>query len=102
VGTVEELSDYPPPGVEVRLIERFVQLKGKRILEIGCGDGRLTLQFAPLATDVIAIDPSGPDIEAARRAAAAAGITNVSFREASAEKLPVGGPFDVAVFSWSL
>jgi ubiquinone/menaquinone biosynthesis C-methylase UbiE len=103
MAAVEELSDYPPPGMEVRLIERFVQLKGKRILEVGCGDGRLTIQYAPEAASVVAIDPDPESISAARQAATDAGIRNVSFKVGLAERSRiVGGPFEVALFSWSL
>ena len=97
------LSDYPPPGVEVRLIERFGRLRGRRILEIGCGDGRLTRQLAPLASSVVAIEPDSARVALARRMTASEGIDNVSFRVGSAEHLRLGtGPFDVVLFSWSL
>jgi ubiquinone/menaquinone biosynthesis C-methylase UbiE len=97
------LSDYPPPGMEVRLIERYVGIKGRRILEIGCGDGRLTRQFAPLASSVVAIEPDPAKIALARRLAASEGISYVSFHVNSAERLRLrGGPFEVALFSWSL
>ena len=96
---IELPSDYPPAGVEVRLIERLVKLNGQRILEIGCGDGRLTRQYAPLASTVVAIEPDPARIREARRA----GRTNVSFRVGTAEGLRLGGgPFDIALFSWSL
>ena len=84
---VEPLSDYPPPGMEVRLIQRYVSLTGRRILEIGCGDGRLTRQLALLANHVVAIEPDPAKIALARRLAASDGITNVSFRVKSAERL---------------
>jgi ubiquinone/menaquinone biosynthesis C-methylase UbiE len=97
------LSDYPPPGMEVGLIERYVELKGRRILEIGCGDGRLTRQLAPLASSVVAIEPDPARIALARRLAASEGISNVTFRVNSAERLRLGrDPFEVALFSWSL
>ncbi len=100
---VEPLSDYPPPGVEVRLIQRFVKLKGRRILELGCGDGRLTRELAPLASAVVAVELDPAKIALARRTATSEGISNVSFRVGSAERLRLGGtPFDVALFSWSL
>lgn len=96
-------SDYPPDGMEVRLIQRFVKFKGRRVLEIGCGDGRLTRQFAPLASTVLAIEPDAAQIRLARRMAAAEGITNVSFRVGGAERMRFGGgAFDIALFSWSL
>jgi ubiquinone/menaquinone biosynthesis C-methylase UbiE len=89
--------------MEVRLIERYVDLKGRRILEIGCGDGRLTRQIAPLASSVVAIEPDSAEIALARRLAASEGVSNVSFRVGSAERLRRGGdPFEVALFSWSL
>jgi ubiquinone/menaquinone biosynthesis C-methylase UbiE len=89
--------------MEVRLIQRYVDLKGRRILEVGCGDGRLTRQFAHLASSVVAIEPDAARIALARRLAASEGISNVSFRVGSAERVRLSGdPFDVALFSWSL
>lgn len=100
----EELpSDYPPPGVEVRLIESFAKFKGRRVLEIGCGNGRLTLQYAALASSVVAIEPDAAKIALARRTAAAEDVQNVSFRVGAAEQLRAASdPFDIALFSWSL
>lgn len=99
----EELSDFPPTGMEMRLIQRFVELKGRRILELGCGDGRLSRQLAPLASNVVAVEPDPVRIALARRTANLEGIRNVSFRVGSAERLRAGGPpFDIALFSWSL
>ncbi len=96
-------SDYPPPGMEVRLIQRFVDLRGVRILELGCGDGRLTRQLAPLASAVVAVEPDRARVALARRTARSEGIDNVSFRVGPAERLRVdGAPFDMALFSWSL
>jgi ubiquinone/menaquinone biosynthesis C-methylase UbiE len=101
--TVHEYADYPPLGMELRLIERHADLTGRRILEIGCGRGRLTREFAGLASSVVAIDPDPARIADARRLKASEGMSNVSFRAASAERLRPGGePFEVALFSWSL
>jgi ubiquinone/menaquinone biosynthesis C-methylase UbiE len=103
VTRIDEYADYPRPGMEVRLFERYVDLKGRRILEIGCGGGRLTRQFAHLASSVVAIEPDPARIATARRLAASEGIRNVSFRVGSAESLRLRGePFEVALFSWSL
>ncbi len=97
------ISAYPPEGMEVRLIERFVRLSGQNILEVGCGDGRLTMQYAPKAATVVAIDPDPASIAEARRARASEGIRNVSFRVGAGERLHARGAlFDVALFSWSL
>jgi ubiquinone/menaquinone biosynthesis C-methylase UbiE len=89
--------------MEVRLLQRFADIKDRRVLEIGCGDGRLTRQLAPLASSVVAIEPDSAKIALGRRLAAEEGISNVSFRVGSAERLRLGGdPFEVALFSWSL
>ena len=99
----KELSAYPPDGFEVRLIERFVNLRRKRILEIGCGDGRLTFQYAPAAASVLAIDPDRLSIEDALWEQEHRRIDTIEFRVGSIERLEArGAPFDVALFSWSL
>ena len=100
---VELPSDYPPPGMEVRLIERFVDFKGKKVLEFGSGDGRLTGQYANRAAMVIAVEPDRARVALARRAAAQAKLTNITVRAGSAERVRLGGGgFDIALFSWSL
>ena len=38
-------------------IEEFIELNGKTLLEIGCGDGRLTALLAGKANAITAIDP---------------------------------------------
>ena len=98
-----DISAYPPDGTEVRLIERFTTLRGRRILEVGCGDGRLTFQYARTAGHVLAIDPDRPSIDEAVFQQHASGPSNIDFRVGSIERLPApGAPFDVALFSWSL
>jgi 2-polyprenyl-3-methyl-5-hydroxy-6-metoxy-1,4-benzoquinol methylase len=99
----KEISAYPPDGFELRLIERYVSLRHKRVLEIGCGDGRLTFQYAPQASSVLAIEPDRPSIDDAISRQAELGPGQIEFRNASIEELPErGAPFDVALFSWSL
>lgn len=89
--------------MEVRIIRRFVELKDRRILELGCGEGRLTCQYEPLASSVVAVEPDPAKVALARRVAAAERNNNVSFRVGVAVRLNVrDGPFDIALFSWSL
>ena len=97
------MDPYPAPGIELRLIERFVRLRGRRLLEIGCGDGRLTMQLARRAASLVAIDPDREALADAQAAAPNEGIRNVQFVHGSGEAVRrIGAPFDVAVFSWSL
>lgn len=57
-----------------------------RVLDIGCGWGRLPLALAPVAKLVIGLDREPGLIQEARRRAAAAGLSNVHFHEADVER----------------
>ena len=97
-----DIGGYPRPGVELRVIERFVSLSGREIIEIGCGDGRLTFQYAPRARRVVALDANAAEIERARAEADRIGARNIRFLARPAEGRLPGAPFDVALFTWSL
>jgi ubiquinone/menaquinone biosynthesis C-methylase UbiE len=94
---------YPPPGMELGVMERVARLAGRDVIEIGCGDGRLTFQYAPRARRVTALDPNEAEIARARDRARRVGVGNVRFlvRAAHQGDLP-GGPYDVALLTWSL
>jgi len=69
---------------------------GLRALEIGCGGGFLSEEFARLGCQVVGIDPSAVSIETARRHAIATGL-DVDYRVGSGERLPVAdSEFDLA------
>ena len=79
-------------------IEELVQLDGKALLEIGCGEGRLTAMLADKAATVIAVDPDEAKIESARKQ-----FKNATFIVGSGEKLFFAvGSFDMVLFSYSL
>jgi SAM-dependent methyltransferase len=63
---------------------------GSRLLEVGCGVGAQTVTLAGNSPDAIftSIDISEESVTAARRAAEAAGITNVDFRQGDIFHLP--------------
>jgi tRNA G46 methylase TrmB len=47
-----------PEGLETNaLFEQAGSFTGLRVLEVGCGDGRLTCRYAGQAASVVAIDP---------------------------------------------
>lgn len=83
-------------------------LAGKRVLEIGCGDGRLTWRFAPMAAQVIAIDADAGKISRARQNLPPELRERVTFYACGLEqfvaRFPPGSdkPFDLALLSWSL
>ena len=86
--------------VEDGRIEALVDLGSARILEVGCGEGRLTGFAASRAAGVYAFDPNAERVEVAR---AAADTDRVRFGVHGAEALDVEREtFDVALCGWSL
>ena len=70
-----------------------------RVVEIGCGDGRLTRRYSRMVASVIAVDPDEARIAVFR----AAGPGSVDIRAMAVEQLALAdGSVDVALFSWAL
>jgi len=77
-------------------------VRGKRVLDLGCGDGRLALGVAPFATRVDGLDPDAEAIAEAKRNARKAGVRNVRFAAGAAQHLPYpDAAFDVVILSWT-
>ncbi|HEX5043786.1 MAG TPA: class I SAM-dependent methyltransferase [Candidatus Polarisedimenticolaceae bacterium] len=92
-----------PRGNELRALARAGSWRGRRVLEIGCGDGRLTLRLAGLGAKVEAIDPDVQLVRAARQALPARFSTRVRYRVGSVNPLPFRDrTFERVVFAWSL
>lgn len=91
-----------PEHVEFNHLVSACHLPGKIILEIGCGAGILTRQYAGLAWHAVGIDPAAADILQAKNDSPAS-LTNSSFVRAKGEELPFPpGSFDVVLFASSL
>jgi ubiquinone/menaquinone biosynthesis C-methylase UbiE len=92
-----------PERSEVRALRRAADWRGKRVVEIGCGDGRLTLRLAKLGALVDAVDPDRGMLRLARRSLPTRLAQAVHFRRGHAERLPFQDQtFDIAIFAWSL
>lgn len=92
-----------PQERELRALDRIARWKQQRVLEIGCGDGRLSLRLASLGARVSALDPSPANLRKARASLTRQNARRITFRLGQAERLPYRArEFDVVVFAWSL
>jgi 2-polyprenyl-3-methyl-5-hydroxy-6-metoxy-1,4-benzoquinol methylase len=94
-----------PEGNETRALFDMVNLVGKNVLEVGCGFGRLTWQYAEITAHVTAIDPFGEWIKQAKenlpdKLQGRVDFRNITFEELAVEAKPAA--FDNVILSWSL
>jgi len=93
-----------PAGAEIRALKQITNWRGKHILEVGCGDGRLTLRLAGFApAKIIAFDPNKNLIRNARKNLPEKYKEKIEYRVGNAEHVKQKpNQFDVVVFSWVL
>jgi ubiquinone/menaquinone biosynthesis C-methylase UbiE len=92
-----------PEGVEIKELERSISFKGNDVLEVGCGNGRLTFQYAGETNKVMAIDPSTRAISEARKNTPKELGSKIGFRVGRGESLKFPNEtFDIVFFAWSL
>jgi ubiquinone/menaquinone biosynthesis C-methylase UbiE len=66
----------------------FPRWKDKKVLEIGCGIGTDTINFARAGAEVLAVDLSSESLELAKKRAEVFGLSDrITFYEANAERL---------------
>jgi SAM-dependent methyltransferase len=92
-----------PEKAHLRALGRVADLAGARVIEVGCGDGRLTLGVARQAASVLALDPDEDAIARAGTALPEDLAERVSYRVVSAADIAIEpGTADAVLFSWSL
>ncbi len=94
-----------PEGNETQALDKLIDFKANEVLEIGCGDGRLTWRYAEKVGHITAIDQNTKAIATARENIPARLVGRVDFVESTIVDFVQNhrGPlFDFAIFSWSL
>lgn len=91
-----------PEGAEARVLGQTADFTGARVLEVGCGDGRLTWLYAARAESVLGLDPDEEQIALARAATPPELADQVQFEVKEVKDLSRTAIFDVAFLSWSL
>ena len=79
-------------------VEACGDVRGKRVLDIGCGSGRYSVELARRGAEVIGVDFSQPMLVLARQAAQAAGVAGqCRFLHGDVRQLTLEGPFDISL-----
>ena len=93
-----------PAKVEIRILKQAVDWEGKHVLEVGCGEGRLTQRILGLGVRrVMAIDTNDERISKAKRSLPAPLKRMVTFRTVQADDLQQPpSTYDIVLFSWVL
>ena len=94
-----------PENNETRALFDMVSFRGQHVLEIGCGDGRLTWRYADRAAHVTAIDPAAKLIALAREQLPRQlqdriELRSIAFEDFAAASAP--SVFDIVILSYSL
>lgn len=92
-----------PEGNEGRHLRKFVDFTNTRVLEVGCGEGRLTWKYAAKPAFTVGFDLDVTALRIAQLDRPAGLTSKVDFVAASARSIPFADEqFDIAVLSWSL
>jgi ubiquinone/menaquinone biosynthesis C-methylase UbiE len=93
-----------PRGAEIQALKKITNWRGRHILEVGCGDGRLTLRLAKFnPAKIVAFDPDPRSIRAARKNLPLKYRGQIEYRLGKAGHLRrKSDQFDIVVFSWVL
>lgn len=93
-----------PAKVEIRMLKQAVDWEGKHVLEVGCGEGRLTQRILSLGVRrIMALDTNAERISKAKRNLPEPLKRLVTFRTLQAEEIKYpSSTYDIVLFSWVL
>ena len=93
--------ELDPEEREIRaLVTLLPNLQRSRVVEVGCGDGRLTRRYAQRAASVFAFDPDEAAV-ALFRSERLLDTVELSTNTIDRVEIPTGS-VDVVLLSWSL
>jgi len=91
------MEEYSDKKIYEKIV-KYSDLTNRKVLEIGCGNGRISSLLSAESGSLIAIDPDKNTIENAKK-----DIVGVDFRIGSGEKLDFPDSFfNIAIFTLSL
>ena len=92
-----------PENTERSFLKRYIPQADGSILDIGCGDGRLTWLTARIAGLAMGMDIDIDELRTANSRHPDIFSAKVSFAAAVGEAMPFANDvFNLAIFSWSL
>ena len=92
-----------PEQNETKHLHKTVDFTNKRVLEIGCGEGRLTWRYVSASLSTIGLDPDKDSLRVAAIDRPSDLDNKVHFANAEAEHIPFNKEtFDIAILAWSL
>jgi ubiquinone/menaquinone biosynthesis C-methylase UbiE len=96
IGDAEDLGE----AGEMDVIDSLVRVAGLKVVDVGCGDGRITRQLAERGASALGVEP---DPIQAERNRAAEPVPGLSFVEAPGQMLPIDDDvMDGVFFCFSL
>jgi 2-polyprenyl-3-methyl-5-hydroxy-6-metoxy-1,4-benzoquinol methylase len=94
-----------PENNETPALFEMVDFSGQRVLEIGCGDGRVTWRYADKAAQVTGIDPDVKQIALAREQLPSQLQDRIEFHTTAFEEFAFASQasaFDIVILARSL
>jgi len=94
---IEDCRYYDPRNIELKTILKYVKLKGKTLLDVGTGVGRLSFPLSKYVKEIVSLDKDKRFLEYFRGKKR----KNLSFINQNAEKyLKKDKKFDIILLAW--
>lgn len=88
---------------DLQVVQDLCSLQGSRVLEVGCGDGRMTFGLADYCNSITGVDIDERFIGLAKGTLKAVNAKNIEFLTMDAQELVLSDEsFDVVLFPWVL